>query len=817
MPYKKIAIALFIIVAFAKTGFTQQPDFLTNLQQYGANLPQEKVYLHLDKPHYLTGDDIWLKGYVTFGVQNQLSAFSKILYIDLIDPANKVIDQTKLLILHGVAIGDIHLVDTLKQGTYHLRAYTNWMRNLPAETFFHKEFTIGRVQDAAGTAKSKPANTNGTKQVKPNSITFMPEGGDMVAGLQSRLAFKMLQSDGLAASGNGYVTDNTGEKLAEFTAGYAGMGSFFLTPQAGKTYKAVVTYANGTTQTTTLPAALPEGFVLTLLPHLPVNVLLAIKTSPALVKNQNVTILVQRQGKIIYAGQKVINAPESLTRLPLDKFPSGIIQVTLFNENMQPLCERLFFNLNLHTALPLAASLDNQQYKNRQPVTVTLKAGGETDSLRNGTFSASVVNMGGLPQLKTNQNSILPGLLLTPELKGYVENPDHYFETFDNDHMTELDNLVLCQGWRRIVWDDVKAGKMPVINYQPEKSFSISGTVTARNGTPAANTKVSLLSTKTYVGIDTVTDARGHYVFNNLLLNGMNRFSVHAGDDKHTVILKVDEQPHLNGALPFSGIPYSEDAEYQTYLKTAYRQLPDSVKQRMDSYYTLKEVKVTNTLSKSKQVPSYSSNRNGPGNADQIFLADEMKYSMTLKQFLQGRAMGIKFVDDTAFTNRADNFLTGGNAPKPMTIMMDGIELHSDGDAPLNWIPVEDVASIEILRTAATSMLYGGNNGVIIITTKTGKGDIHYPAKPTPGSVPLSIAGYQAIREFYVPNYAVSATTVADHRTTVYWKPDIVTDKAGNATFKFFTTDDKGTYQLCIEGITADGRPAHLVKNITVE
>jgi hypothetical protein len=817
MTQKKIAIALCFIIACAKAGFAQQPDFLNNLQQYGATTPQEKVYLHLDKPHYITGDDIWLKGYVTFGVQNQLSAFSKILYVDLIDPANKVIDQTKFLILHGVAIGDIHLADSLKQGTYHLRAYTNWMRNLPQETFFNKAFTIGRVQGNAGTAPGKNTNNTAAKQAKDNSISFMPEGGDMVAGLQSRVAFKMLQPDGLAAGGSGYVTDDTGEKLAEFTAGYAGMGSFFLAPQAGKTYKAVVTYTNGKTQTTSLPAVQNEGFVLTLLPHLPVNVLLAIKVSPALVKNQKATILVQRQGKVIYAGQKVISSAESLTRLPLDNFPSGIIQVTLFNENMQPLCERLFFNFNTHTALPLAASLDNQTYKTRQPVTVTLKAGEATDSMRNGTFSAAIVNMGGLPKLTDNATGILPGLLLTPELKGYVERPDHYFETFDNDHMTELDNLILCQGWRRIVWDDVKAGKMPAVNYQPEKSFSISGTVTARNGTPAPNTKVSLLSTKSYVGIDTVTDARGRYVFNNLLLNGMNRFSVHAGDDKRTVVLKVDEQPHLSEPSPFGGVQYATDADYDTYLKTAYRQLPDSVKQRMDSYYMLKEVKVTNTLSKSKQVPSYSSNRNGAGNADEIFLADEMKYSMTLKQFLQGRAMGIKFVDDTPYTNRADNLLSGENAPKPMTIMMDGIEIQSDGDAPLNWIPVEDVASIEILRTAATSALYGGNHGVIIITTKTGKGEIHYPSKPTPGSVPLTIAGYQPIREFYVPNYAVSSTTVPDHRTTVYWKPDIVTDKAGNATFKFSTTDDKGTYQLCIEGITADGRPAHLVKNITVE
>ncbi|NNU33168.1 hypothetical protein HK413_01445 [Mucilaginibacter sp. S1162] len=105
--------------------------------------------------------------------------------------------------------------------------------------------------------------------IKPleNSISFMPEGGDMVAGLQSRVAFKILQPDGTAGDGSGYITDDTGEKLVEFTSGYAGMGSFFITPQAGKTYKAVITYGNGNKQTATLPQVLNEGFVLTLIPH----------------------------------------------------------------------------------------------------------------------------------------------------------------------------------------------------------------------------------------------------------------------------------------------------------------------------------------------------------------------------------------------------------------------------------------------------------------------------------------------------------------------------------------------------------------------
>ena len=896
MRYLKNIIALcFFILLIAKSAFAQQADILNNLQNYGAANPQEKVYLHLDKPHYLTGDDIWLKGYVTIGPQNQLSALSKILYVDLVDPSNTVINHLKLLILNGASIGDIHLADTLQEGTYHIRAYTNWMRNLPEETFFNKAFTIGRTLPDPAFLQSTFAYDPTSKQLKTdiklisqtgmqatqvpikyilqfpgiaavngsavtdnsgvasiifnnnknldlktgvlglkytvnnvavqksiavnvqqpeNKISFMPEGGDMIAGLQSRVAFKMLQPDGLGATGSGYITDETGAQLVDFESGYAGMGSFYFTPLAGKTYKAVVTYANGKKQTTNLPAVLAEGYNLSISRQTPAFALLSISVSPTLVKNQNVTVLVQRQGKVIYAAQVPINAAQSAVRIVKDKMPSGIIQITLFNQDMQAVCERLFFNRDARTAIPLTATL-NPSYKTRQAVTVSLQAGGAADSLRAGSFSASVVNMAGLPPVKTNETSILAGLLLDPELKGYVERPDHYFELADNSRGNELDNLILCQGWRRIVWDDVKAAKLPVTTYLPEKGFAITGTVSVRNGSPVNRAKVSLLSTKSFVAIDTLTDAKGRFVFDNLLLNDLNRFAVRSKDqDGKNTILKVDKPVMLSGIVPNGHIQFPEDMAYQAFLKANYSRLPDSIKQRFTGYTALREVSITAVKDKKKQV-TISANLNGPGNADQVFLADELKNSFSLKQFLEGRAMGIKFYDDVAYTTRGDNF--GHNPTDPMRIQLDGTELNLEGEQPLNWIPVDDVQSIEILRTSVTTAVYGQNNGIIIITTKSGKG-LNRDSKPSPEYAPIVVSGYQTIREFYAPDYAVTKPNAApDHRTTVFWKPDIITDKNGNATFKFYTTDDRGTYQLDIQGLTSDSRPAQLLQTIKVE
>lgn len=857
----------------------------------------------MDKPHYLTGDDIWLKGYVTIGAQNQLSAMSNILYVDLISPSNKVVINAKFLILHGTAIGDLHLTDTLEEGTYHLRAYTNWMRNLPETTFFNKTFTIGHLEpdpvlvqsafsyneatkqlssnitltsatgigvayapvdynlwfddktNASGTAKTDnkgnvvitfnnnknidlktgvltlkyEANGRHLKKevavsIKPaeNKISFMPEGGSMVAGIQGRVAFKMLQPDGFAASGSGYITDESGTKISEFSSGYAGMGSIYFLPEAGKNYKAIVTYANGKTQTTSLPAVQNEGYALAVYLQ-PAYASIAISVSPALVKNQQVSILVQKQGQIIYAGQKAISSEQSLIKLPLDKCPSGIIQVTLFNQDMQPICERLFFNINKNTILALTAEGTSQHYKTRQPVTITLNAGGSADSARVGSFSASVVNIDKLPPLRPDSTSILSGLLLTPELKGYIETPDHYFEGANNSRMADLDNLILCQGWRRIVWDDIKQGKMPAILYQPENSFTISGTVTQRNGKPAAKARVSLLSTSSFVRLDTVTDTKGRFVFDRLLIKDKNKFAVRAKDaeGKRTVVVKVDDLPALSNLSPNSNIQYPDDATYQAFLRKNFQLVSDTTKQRLSAYHLLNDVQVVAKKDKKSQVPEYSSNLNGPGNADHIYLPNEFETSMSLKQFLNGRG-GVKFTDDTPYTTRGDNFAMGGSfthhVTDPMRIYWDGIWVNQDDYFSTEEVSVADLASIEILNSVGTSALYGQNNGIIILTTKLGRSD-NSVGKASSEYAPFIFNGYNTIREFYSPQYAVAAKPgqATDHRTTIFWKPDVVTNKAGKATFMFYTSDDKGVYRLNIQGITADGRIGQLTQTITVE
>ncbi|MFD2147591.1 hypothetical protein [Mucilaginibacter antarcticus] len=98
-------------------------------QKWTDSIPQEKVYLHMDKPYYALGDTIWFKGYLTTGSSHQLSAISGAVHVDLINERDSVVKNLKLPVTSGMAMGNFILGDEYTEGNYRIRAYTQWMRN----------------------------------------------------------------------------------------------------------------------------------------------------------------------------------------------------------------------------------------------------------------------------------------------------------------------------------------------------------------------------------------------------------------------------------------------------------------------------------------------------------------------------------------------------------------------------------------------------------------------------------------------------------------------------------------------------------------
>lgn len=899
MKRNLLILSVALLALFGLSAFTTDDDpfaaLLKKLEEYTKKYPQEKIYLHLDKPYYAIGDNIWFKAYVVDTKTSEPSTISNILYVELINERDSIKRQIKLPMQSGITWGDFKLTDSLGEGNYRIRAYTQWMRNAGPDFFFDKTIKIGNswankvftktkdvlstennvekvsrtiqftdkdnkpyaacevayeVQLSARSMAKGKAVTNGNGEIvvaytntqpnlyksgkitttitlpnkqkivknipikttaKSTDVQFFPEGGGMVEGLPSKVAIKAVNSNGLGENVKGSVVDNDGTELLKFETTYLGMGSFILNPIAGKTYTAKVTLADGTEKNTILPKAASSGYVMAVNNVDTGKMAVKIMMTEDLMNKGELKLVAQHNGNV-YFTTKLPTAKQLVSvSAPKAEFPSGIVQLTLFNPDNQPVCERLAFVNNPSDKIEVSALNLKPSYGKRGNVDFSFNVSHEAKPVQ-GSFSVTVTNAATVTPDLDNESNILTRLLLTADLIGYVEKPNHYFLGNDAKTRTELDNLLLTQGWRKISWKSLMNNQEPAITFQPEKNMKISGTIT-KGGKPVPNGKVSLFSSSGGLfAVDTLSDANGRFNFDQISFGDSTKFVVQARTDKNNKNVQIDLDmvpgqvvtPNKNTG----DIEVNVNESLMPYLTESGRYFDEQNKRGLlDRTIMLDEVKI---VEKKNPAPN-SSNLNGAGHADQVFTEKELETAFSLSQFLSGRIAGVTVSNGKAYMMRSG----GLNGRTPMAIVLDGMNMGDDFE--LDNIVVQDVESIEVLKSIANTAIYGmnGGSGVLVITSKRGGANTSYN-RYAPGIVTYAPKGFYTVREFYSPKYNTTQDSKPDLRTTVYWNPQVVSDATGKANISYFNTDQSGTFRIVIEGIDNLGNLARKVYTYTV-
>ncbi|HEY8930482.1 MAG TPA: carboxypeptidase regulatory-like domain-containing protein [Mucilaginibacter sp.] len=786
------------------------------LKLFTDSVKTEKAYLHFDKPFYATGDTIYFKAYVTAGGQHQLSGVSTVLHVELIGPDNRIAASILPQLNNGLGWGDFALPDTLKPGAYHIRAYTNWMRNSAAPDFFDHEILIGAVvSKGIPEAAVRPNKQNQPMAAVAGSKTdvqFLPEGGSLIAGNYSKIAFKAVAPDGTGSNIKGTITDDTGGQVCSFETSHLGMGVFNIVAHQGRTYKANITYADGSTGAVDLPKAVNAGYTFNLS-----NVADTIRLRITAGSSSNIdklSLIAQSGGVVYYAAESTPGSRFFSAVIPANKFPTGIAQFTLFGPSGEPLNERLAFINNDADQLKLKVVAGNT-YKPRQKVNMTLNTLGANDKPAAGSFSVAVTDEINVPADENDETTILSNLLLTSDLRGTVEQPNYYFADVNDKTRADLDLLMLTQGYRSFIWKQVLDGANLPVKYQSEKTLVISGTV-KRNGKIVPGAKIKLF-TIAAGGLmrDTLTDSNGRFAFNNLEFADNTKFVVQSrvekGQDDVTLDLDTLSPPTID--LKRTGKDrrfVAKKADTAAYMLNQRRFYEEQQKYGINkTSIVLKEVKVEDK--KPMPIP-HSQNLNGSGQADQVLTAKDIERFICgrLKDCLQGVLRGVKF--------RSDGTPTWDGQYIKIPVMIDGTIVESD---EFDDIRPDDVEGIEFIYGPRYGAIYGGiaADGLIMITTKPARrtDNIHY--RYAPGVVTYKPQGFYKARKFYSPQYDNPKTNqkMADLRSTIYWNPNIITDKDGKASFSYFNADGKGTYRVVIEGIDDDGNLGRQVYRYKVE
>jgi len=863
--------------------------------------PVEKVYLHFDKPYYSVADTIWFKAYLTMEVHIP-SQISKIMYVDVMNSQDSLVQSLKLPVTNGVATGNIPLNKGLyNQGNYHIKAYTLWMINFDPSYFFTKVIPVGEAIDKqlvtnfsyknTQTAKSQvidavvqfknnenvplanktvtwevvsnydvvskgkgTTDQNGTLKIKIDprkneqitdgelkteltmaendvlssvfrlrpvqntyDVQFFPEAGELISGIATRVGFKAINSAGQGVDVKGTITDNSGTTALNFSSSHLGMGSFYLNADAAKSYKANVTFKDGSSKSYDLPKVLPSGATIQVSSADPLALNIKILANDAYFaanKGKTLFLVATNSGIICYAAKTKLNNQLTNAKITKDKFPSGIIQVTLFSDSGEPVAERLTFNYP-DPATSVSLKTDLTAYKPRQKVKLTVSAK-EGAVPAEGDFSVSVTDDQKVPVDEDNEITILSSLLLTSDLKGYVEKPNYYFNKPDEKKIAALDELLLTQGFRRFNYKDILAGALPPVKFFPEQDMRLSGTLRDRTGMPVRKGQLRLTVTGSTYSAEATTSPSGAFVFPKLTFPDSSEVVINAkySANGSSLMVLMDGQvsPPLTKSQNIPEEIVNIDSALAPYLNNSKKQY---------SYLrTLKEVKIEGAKAKR---PSHNDHPAlaGLGNINvNTINGDRFSACPSFINCLQNQATGLTYFENNFYVTRDYN----AGSRVPVQIFLNGNPIDFFG---LTSVRSEEVESVEIFPRDELGNIdrQYGTKGVMVINTKAPvKGTKISLAQlksmiPEANLVKFMPKGFAKQREFYSPKYVNAANTYNfnDLRTTIYWNPKVITGATELPPLEYYNADGNGTYRAVIEGIDKNGNIYRNVYRYTVK
>lgn len=624
-------------------------------------------------------------------------------------------------------------------------------------------------------------------------VKFFPEGGALLSIPHQNVAFKAQGADGFSKEVEGFLFNSKGDTLTNFRSEHNGMGIFTMNPVNNETYYVTVRTNDSITKRFDLPAIEPKGISIAM-SHYKQEIRYEIQKTEATEWPQKLFLLAHTRGKL--AILQPINPKRTFGKMNDSLFTEGITHFMLIDEQGNALSERLIFVPD-HKPNQWQITADQPTYGKREKVSLQIAAKDNEGNPVEGTFSVSITDRKSI-QPDSLADNILSNLLLTSELKGYVEDPAYYFLNQDARTLRSIDYLMMTHGWRRHKMENVL--RTPSLNFTNyiEKGQTISGRIMGFFGANVKKGPICVLAPKYNIIATTETDEKGQFIVNTSFRDSTT-FLVQARTKKGFAGVDIlmdppqypvatHKAPYFNGATTFME-DYLMNTRDQYYMEGGMR------------VYNLKEVTVT----AKRERPSSKSIYTGGINT---YTVEEDR----LQGYGQTAFDAASRLPSVTITNGSEIHIR--NNSEPAIIVIDDI-VYEDASDILKDIQVSDMSSISLLR-GADAVILGprASGGAVVITLKDPR---NLPARPAQGIITYTPLGYSESVEFYHPTYDTPEKKNAqrsDFRSTVYWNPELRLDAEGKATIEYYTPDSTAPEDIIIEGVDKNGKVCRILQTI---
>ena len=797
-----------VLLLFTSSISSQSIDSLFN--KYHSSHYVEKVYVAMDKPYYVVEDEIWAKAYMVYGRSHVLIDIEPIIYADWIDPDGNTLDTYQLKIKEGVAPFSIKTSLEDKVGVYTLRVYSPYQLNFDTDFIFQKEV---RLLNSAEFMKEKG-------KAQDLSIQFFPEGGYLVDGLKSKLAFKIEGVDD-PDQFKGTIKNGKGEVVSNFKIWNKNIGRVDITPKRGESYTAVLDY-NGAIKSVPLPNTLPEGYVMSA--HSQDDKKISVTLSSNLEGGlQGAHLLAHVRGMIVAAFPLRENS-KMLVSLEKDQLPSGVVHLTLFDPNNQPVSERLIFNRSPQDQIDVDIKIPSVVSKTDLiSGSISGTQGGQDISA---SANISIYNRDVLPD-EWRSVDIQSYLWLQSDLKGKVDFIADYISRDDKRSRSFMDLVLATHGWRRFEWQHILQSNYPKLTTFSEEKTVIKGQVARlSNDKPVkADVALNIINEELFAALQVTSDESGYFQFEGIDLPDSMDIIIQAATHKKKKSKKVNEGTQklvgsrnvkvetlllpefyldtTNSLLhyPFSSYKEEEELEGKVYTQSVNRSktLDNSV-WSLDIDEVVVSARRYSADARSKEVGKrYRKLGIFYFASTEKFLADDPQYDglnfVTIHDMMRTMIPGSKKIVEGGYERLVVGGLSRGRVAR---VAVNGYLIPEIQET---FILPSDVYSLDMVLGIRADRLYG-HPAVVSILTRT-PSDKRKIIRP--GLLNINHPGYHKARQYYTPSKD-DLSGGADYRTTIYWNPNVLLS-TGAFDFSFTTSDLLGVHQVVVEGLTDQGIP----------
>ena len=784
MKHTHLLVFIILLITLPLSVFSQQeivsPDTLAQrLRTQTSLFPQEKLHLHTDKSVYLPGETIWFRAYLVDAITHEYKAKSRYIYTELLNANDSVINRIKIRPDSlGLHYGHLLLDTKLAGGSYMLRAYSDYMRNIDDSYLFTQRITIA----AATSLDAAPNLANDTTDI---ALSFYPEGGQLVAGQLCRTGFKAIKSDGASANIKAALLNELGDSLCSFQSTHQGMGLFSFIPESGKEYKVSYHGDDEVMYTANLPTVKPQSMALKVTQNKDAFCISVLHDKPQTTENYRLIIL--QRGYPLFSSAYSLTQPFII--FPFDYFDQGTIHFLLCNAQGAILSERLAF-VKHPKQTTATINMDKESYLPKQKVNLEI---GLTDKAEIPLYAnGSITVVEAHDFLLDSTSTILSNLLLKSDISGTITDANYYFRHSTPEQQRianyNLDLLMLIQGWRRYDIASVLQGKPHYPTIPIEESMQLKGRITTAlrgKGIKQANVMVSSIGGSFIDQVKTADD--GHFTITNFEQKDSIRYMLTAlspsGRD-NVVITMNNPFPPVFTPTKKSFFRKSDDLEITEKYIT-------------ESLYFLKLASNANEI-----------------NLDEITItARAPKIKKSIYEDFASKVIRENKIKQSGAQSLKDliSFLVGSHYIHPLygssgALLLNDIEIEKNNvDKILKYFSILDIGQIDIIKSPMTNGFISMKQLIVAVTTKKGEGATPFQVTNTAYITPL---GYQKAIEFYAPQYDKKTTNPEnklDLRTTLFWKPDIIINN-GKASVNFYTADPKSNYTIVLEGISNQGK-----------